>query len=104
MVDKKPILGLVGVPKKKQLFYSYAVGQSFIKENGNDKKIECMKKDDRKTTNQILLKTFVVKEKISLFARIHCKTKTPCRAIHIKSVIIYVQTSLVHLWTMGGKK
>ena len=60
--------------------------------------------DDRKTTKQILLKTFVVKEKISLFARIHCKTKTPCRAIHIKSVIIYVQTSLVHLWTMGGKK
>ena len=33
VVDKKPIIGLVGVPKKKQLFYSYAIGQSFIRQN-----------------------------------------------------------------------
>ena len=44
VVDKKPIIGLVGVPKKKQLFYSYAIGQSFLRENDGDKKIECKKK------------------------------------------------------------
>ena len=37
----------MGVPKKKQLFYSYAIGQSFIRQNGDDKKIECKKKGDR---------------------------------------------------------
>jgi len=47
VVDKKPIIGLVGVPKKKQLFYSYAIGQSFIRQNGDDKKIDCKKKNDR---------------------------------------------------------
>ena len=47
VVDKKPIIGLVGVPKKKQLFYSYAIGQSFIRQNGDDKKIDCKKKNNR---------------------------------------------------------
>ena len=47
VVDKKPIIGLVGVPKKKQLFYSYALGQSFIRQNGDDKKIDCKKKNNR---------------------------------------------------------
>ena len=48
VIDKKPIIGLVGVPKKKQLFYSYGVGKSFVKQNGKEEKINCEKKRDRK--------------------------------------------------------
>ena len=48
VIDKKPVVGLVGVPKKKQLFYSYGIGKSFVKENNNEVKINCKKKDGRK--------------------------------------------------------
>ena len=48
IIDKKPIIGLVGVPKKKQLFYSYGIDQSFVKQNNTEKKINCAKKDERK--------------------------------------------------------
>ena len=48
VIDKKPVVGLVGVPKKKQLFYSYGIGKSFVKENNNEIKINCKKKDGRK--------------------------------------------------------
>ena len=33
VIDKKPIVGLVGVPKKNQLFYSYGRGKIFVKNN-----------------------------------------------------------------------
>ena len=48
VVNKKPIMGLVGVPKKKQLFYSYGVGKSFVKKNDIEEMISCKKKDKRK--------------------------------------------------------
>ena len=48
VIDKKPIIGLVGVPKKKQLFYTYGVGNSFVNQNGINKKISCKKKEGRK--------------------------------------------------------
>ena len=48
VIDKKPIIGLVGVPKKKQLFYSYGIDKSFVKQNGKDEKINCIKKGSRK--------------------------------------------------------
>ena len=48
VVDKKPVIGLVGVPKKKQLFYSYGVGKSFVKQNNGGKKINCKRKAGRK--------------------------------------------------------
>ncbi len=48
VIDKKPIIGLVGVPKKKQLFYSYGIDKSFVKQNGKDEKINCIKKGNRK--------------------------------------------------------
>ena len=47
VIEKKPVMGLVGVPKKKQLYYSYGIGKSFVKQSGADKKIECKKKDKR---------------------------------------------------------
>ena len=45
VIDKKPVLGLVGVPKKNQLFYSYGVGKSFVINNKNKKMINCKKKN-----------------------------------------------------------
>ncbi len=48
VVDKKPIIGLVGVPKKKQLFYTYGEGNSFIEQNNNHIKINCERDNKRK--------------------------------------------------------
>ena len=38
-----PVLGLVGVPKKDRLFYSYAPNESYLIESGKIKKINCKK-------------------------------------------------------------
>jgi 3'(2'), 5'-bisphosphate nucleotidase len=38
VVDKVPGIGLVGVPKKKKLFYSYGAGESYLIENNCSKK------------------------------------------------------------------
>ena len=48
VIDKKPIVGLVGAPKKKQLFYSYGLGKSFLKQDGTEKIINCKRKEGRK--------------------------------------------------------
>ena len=47
IVDKVPVLGIVGVPKKNRLFYSYARGESYIIESGSTKKINCSKKQPK---------------------------------------------------------
>ncbi len=47
VIDKKPIIGLVGVPKKNQLFFSYGVGKSFVKNNKVKEIINCQKKTKR---------------------------------------------------------
>ena len=47
VIDKKPVIGLVGVPKKNQLFYSYGVGKSFVKNNKAEEMINCKKKTKR---------------------------------------------------------
>ena len=39
VIDTVPVLGVVGVPKKKRLFYSYAPGESYLSESGNIKKL-----------------------------------------------------------------
>ena len=44
IIDKVPVIGLVGVPKKKQLFYSYNPGESYLIEKNQTKKINCSKK------------------------------------------------------------
>ena len=41
------ILGLVGVPKKNRLFYSYGLGESYLIEEGKTKKIECKKQQPK---------------------------------------------------------
>ena len=39
VIDKVPSIGLVGVPKKKQLFYSFSPGESYLIENNKTKKL-----------------------------------------------------------------
>ena len=47
IIDKIPVLGLVGVPKKKRLFYYYALGESYLIEGKEIKKIMCRKKQPK---------------------------------------------------------
>jgi len=44
IIDKVPKVGLVGAPKKKQLFYSYGFDDSYLIENNIKIKNECLKK------------------------------------------------------------
>ncbi len=45
--DAVPILGLVGVPKKGRLFYTYANGESYLIEKNKTKKINCKKQQPK---------------------------------------------------------
>jgi 3'(2'), 5'-bisphosphate nucleotidase len=47
VIDSVPVLGLVGVPKKNRLFYSYNPGESYLIENNITKKINCSKKQPK---------------------------------------------------------
>ena len=47
VVNKVPVLGLVGVPKKNRLFFSYGVGESFLIEDNITNKISCSKKQPK---------------------------------------------------------
>jgi len=44
IIDKVPNIGLVGVPKKKKLFYAYGIGDSYLIENEKKIKNDCSKK------------------------------------------------------------
>ena len=45
--DGVPILGLVGVPKKGRLFYTYANNESYLIEKNKTKKISCKKQQPK---------------------------------------------------------
>jgi len=47
VINTVPVLGVVGVPKKNRLFYSYAAGESYLIEAGKTKKINCQKKQPK---------------------------------------------------------
>ncbi len=47
VINTIPILGLVGVPKKKRLFFTYSPGESFLIENNKTVKINCKKKQPK---------------------------------------------------------
>ena len=53
IINKLPILGIIGVPKKNRLFYSYGKGHSYMIENGNKVKLNCKKKNPRKRNLRI---------------------------------------------------
>ena len=44
IIDKVPSIGLVGAPKKKQLFYSFGINDSYLIENNKKIKNNCSKK------------------------------------------------------------
>ena len=43
VINTVPVLGVVGVPKKNRLFFSYNPGESYLIENNITKKINCSK-------------------------------------------------------------
>ena len=45
IINTVPVLGLVGVPKKNQLFYSYGKNESFLIDRGKTTKVNCSKKN-----------------------------------------------------------
>ena len=47
VINTVPVLGLVGVPKKNRLFYTYGSGESYLIENGKIQKICCKKKQPK---------------------------------------------------------
>ncbi len=58
VINTVPVLGLVGVPKKNRLFYSYGPGESYLIEDGKTKKINCFKQQPK---GQIVALSSVVK-------------------------------------------
>ena len=47
IINKVPVIGLVGVPKKDRLFYTYSPNESFMIEKNILKKISCKKKQPK---------------------------------------------------------
>jgi len=47
VINTVPVLGLVGVPKKNRLFYTYGPGESYLIENGKTKKNNCNKQQPK---------------------------------------------------------
>ena len=47
VINTVPVLGLVGVPKKNRLFYTYGSGESYLIENGKSQKIYCKKQQPK---------------------------------------------------------
>ena len=47
VIDTVPVLGIVGVPKKNRLFYTYGFGESYLIEKGKTRKIECKKQQPK---------------------------------------------------------
>ena len=47
VIDTVPVVGLVGVPKKNRLFFTYGLGESYLIEDNKTKKINCEKKQPK---------------------------------------------------------
>ena len=58
VINTIPVLGLVGVPKKNRLFFSYSPGESYLIESGKTKKINCVKQQPK---GQIVALSSVIK-------------------------------------------
>ena len=58
IVDKVPVLGLVGVPKKNRLFFTYSPGESYLIEKNKMIKINCNKQQPK---NKIVALSSVIK-------------------------------------------
>ena len=58
IVDTVPVLGLVGVPKKNRLFFTYSPGESYLIEKNKTIKINCNKQQPK---NKIVALSSVIK-------------------------------------------
>ena len=58
VINTIPVLGLVGVPKKNRLFFSYSPGESYLIDSGKTKKINCVKQQPK---GQIVALSSVIK-------------------------------------------
>ena len=58
VMNNVPVIGLVGVPKKGKLFFSYSPGESYLIENNKTKKINCIKQQPK---NKIVALSSVIK-------------------------------------------
>ena len=58
VINTVPVLGLVGVPKKNRLFFSYGLGESYLIEAGKTKKLNCSKQQPQ---GQIVALSSVIK-------------------------------------------
>ncbi len=70
IINKKPIIGLVGVPKKKRLFYSYGVNESYLIDGQKTKKLSCQKlsaKDEVKAVSSVHKPSDVILNKLKEF-------------------------------------
>tara|TARA_B100000963_G_scaffold64496_1_gene52490 strand:- start:4288 stop:5067 length:780 start_codon:yes stop_codon:yes gene_type:complete len=47
VVNTVPVIGVVGVPKKNRLFYTYGPKESYLIENGKTQKINCKKQQPK---------------------------------------------------------
>tara|TARA_B100001057_G_scaffold360989_1_gene363369 strand:- start:626 stop:1405 length:780 start_codon:yes stop_codon:yes gene_type:complete len=47
VINTVPVLGIVGVPKKNRLFYTYGPGESYLIENSKTQKINCKKQQPK---------------------------------------------------------
>ena len=47
VINAVPVIGVVGVPKKNRLFYTYAPGESYLIESGKTQKINCKKQQPK---------------------------------------------------------
>ena len=47
IIDTVPVIGIVGVPKKNRLFFSYSPGESYLIENNITRKINCKKQQPK---------------------------------------------------------
>ena len=70
VINQKPVIGLVGVPKKGRLFFSYGEGKSFLKEKEIIKKISCQKKTDSteiKAVSSVIKPSDIILNKLKSF-------------------------------------
>ena len=47
VINTKPIIGLVGVPKKEKTIFTYGTGESYLIENNKKIKLNCEKKQPK---------------------------------------------------------
>ena len=67
VINTIPVLGLVGVPKKNRLFFSYSPGESYLIDSGKTKKINCVKQQPK---GQIVALSSVIKPSDIIFNKL----------------------------------